>query len=99
MKPGSGDVKVHVRMPADELAELQRHTWAMSEAFGLDSRIGRYQGKRPIGLYRWDLDCLIDVISLVLDDSKDYPSKSAPEYLALRRLHERLQEACRQAFH
>jgi hypothetical protein len=44
----------------EELAQLKRHTWLMAEAFGLDSRIERYQGKRPIGFYRWDMDCLID---------------------------------------
>ena len=98
MKPGSGDIKIHVQIEGEELVELKRHTWAMAEAFGLDSRIDRYQGKRPIGLYRWDLDCLIDVISFVLQDPKYYPSQSAPVYLALKRLHERLQDTYRRAF-
>lgn len=50
-----------------ELDELQKHTWCMAEAFGLDSRIEKYKGKRPIGLYRWDMECLIDAVSIALD--------------------------------
>ena len=98
MKPGSADIKIHIQIEGEELLELKRHTWAMAEAFGLDSRIERYQGKRPIGLYRWDLDCLVDVIGFVLNDPKAYPSQSAPGYLALRRLQQRLQDRYRQAF-
>lgn len=30
----------------------------MTESFGLDRRIENCQGKGPIDLYRWDLDCL-----------------------------------------
>ena len=93
MKPGSGDTKVYVRMETDELGELKRHTWAMKEAFGLDSRIDRYQGKRPIGFYRWDLECLDAVIRFALNDPKEYPSKDAPGYLALQRLRQKLQAA------
>ncbi|WP_289022482.1 hypothetical protein [Desulfobacter postgatei] len=56
MKPGSKDKKIKISISGKELSELQRHTWLMVEAFGLDRRIENYQGKRPIGLYRWDLD-------------------------------------------
>ena len=45
----------------------------MAEAFGLDRRIDKYRGKRPIGFYRWDMDCLIDVLDIALDDSNEYP--------------------------
>ncbi|MEA2078874.1 MAG: hypothetical protein U9P00_03285, partial [Pseudomonadota bacterium] len=48
--------------------------------------IERYQGRRPIGLYRWDLDCLIDVIEMALDDPRDYPAKNTSGYYALRNL-------------
>ena len=54
----------------DELLELQRFTIDMAEAFGLDRRIEAYAGKRPIGLYRWDLDCLLDVLDLNLKDPR-----------------------------
>ncbi len=82
----------------EELAQLKRHTWQMAEAFGLDSRIERYQGKRPIGFYRWDMDCLIDVVDMALNDPREYPSKDSSAYLAIKRLHDRLKEEYRRAF-
>jgi hypothetical protein len=36
----------------------------MSEAFGLDTRIGNLTGKRAVGFYSWDLECLIDVTEI-----------------------------------
>jgi hypothetical protein len=48
----------------------------MAEAFGLDRRIEAYSGKRPIGLYRWDLDCLLAVMDLALKDLRAYPEKN-----------------------
>jgi hypothetical protein len=92
MKPGSRDGKLHILIAGDELRELKRHSGLMIEAYGLDRRIERYQGKRPIGLHRWDLDCLIDVIYLALNDNDEYPSKGSPEYLSLSQLHQRLQK-------
>ena len=92
MKPGSRDDKLHLLITGEELVELKRHSGLMIEAYGLDRRIERYQGKRPIGLYRWDLDCLIDVIYLALDDNDEYPSKDSPEYFALSQLHQRLKK-------
>jgi hypothetical protein len=35
----------------------------MAEAFGLDMRIAKLTGKRKIGFYQWDLDCLEAVVS------------------------------------
>ncbi len=64
----------------------------MAESFGLDRRIENYKGKRPIGLYSWDFDCLLDVINDVLQDNRDYPHKNDPGYIALSRLFERLKE-------
>ena len=64
----------------------------MAEAFGLDRKIENYKGSRPITLYRWDLDCLMDVIDFALRDGRDYPDRSAPGYLALKRLGERLHQ-------
>lgn len=90
MKPGSRDFKVHILITGDELVELQKHTWAMAESFGLDRRIDEYKGKKPIGLYRWDLDCLIDVIDIGMNDSKDYPDHNSNEYLVLKVLADRL---------
>lgn len=94
MRPGSNDKKTKILISDQELSELQRHTSLMAEAFGLDRRIENYQGKRPIGFYQWDLDCLIDVISIALDDPKDYPVINTEGYKALRNLLDRLKNEC-----
>jgi len=90
MKLGKHDRKVNILITGLELDELQRHAWMMAESFGLDRRIENYQGKRPIGLYRWDIECLTDVIHSALDDPEYYPSKTSKGYLALAALRDRL---------
>jgi hypothetical protein len=52
----------------------------------LDSGIECYKGRRPIGLYRWDMDYLIDVVDIASDDTREYPAKGNSDYLALKRL-------------
>jgi hypothetical protein len=74
----------------EELAELKRHAELMTEAFGLDRRIEDYQGKRPIGFYSWDLDCILCCLEDALNDESEYPDKNASEYRALERLLGRL---------
>ena len=98
MKPGSRDIKVKLLIDGEELTQLKRHAWQMAEAFGLDSRIEQYQGKRPIGFYRWDMDCLIDVVDMSLDDKKEYPTKDSPEHMALKMLYARLKAAYQRTF-
>ena len=98
MKLGSKDIKINLLISAEELSELKRHTGIMVEAFGLDSRIERYKGKRPIGFYQWDLDCLIDVIDIALDDPKEYPNKKQSGYRALKQLSQRLQAVYRKMY-
>jgi Plasmid pRiA4b ORF-3-like protein len=92
MKPLPGDYRHRLLITGDELRALKRHTPAMAEAFGLDRKIEKYKGTRPLTLYRWDLDCLLDVIDLALRDERDYPDRSAPAYRALQRLGERLRQ-------
>src|SRR5438874_10763282 len=92
MKPGSRDIRHKLLITGDELTELKRHAYSMAEAFGLDRKIEDYKGTRPLTLYRWDLDCLMDVIESELRDAKQYPDKNAPGYLALKRLEDRLRE-------
>jgi hypothetical protein len=48
MKPGPNDRKVAMLITGDELGELKHFTVDMAEAFGLDRRIEKYSGKRPI---------------------------------------------------
>jgi hypothetical protein len=92
MKPCSGDIRHRLRFGGAELRELQRQTGSMAEAFGLDRKIENYQGTRPITLYRWDLECLIDVIDDALKDKRQYPDPAAPEFAALKRLGDMLSQ-------
>ncbi len=90
MKPGSRDKTYSILITGSELAELKELTWSMAEAFGLDGRVERYQGKRPIGFYRWDLDCLEDVLSMGVDELRGEVGESSPRYTALENLYERI---------
>jgi hypothetical protein len=92
MKPGSKDIRLNILITGEELTELQRHTYQMAEAFGLDQRIDKYRGKRPIGLYSWDFDCLLAVIEGALEDEKYYSDKDAQGYKALMNLYLRLKD-------
>ena len=98
MKPGRGDVRLMILIAGDELHELKRFTIDMVEAFGLDRRIEAYSGKRPIGFYRWDLDCLSAVIDNALKDEREYPDKRSSGYVALKRLQDRLEREYRNAW-
>ena len=98
MKLGSRDKRYPILITGRELVELKKLTYLMAEAFGLDRRIENYQGKRPIGLYRWDLDCLIDVTELALADVKQYPRKSGEGYAAMQKLCDRLKRLSEQAY-
>ena len=90
IKPGSKDRKASILITGTELDELQRFVWMMAESFGLDRRIANYQGVRPIGLYSWDIECLVDVIGSVLNDPEYYPTQDGPEYQAIKNLRDRL---------
>ncbi len=92
MKPGSRDHRHKLLIQGRELQELKTYTGEMCEAFGLDRKIEKYKGTRPITLYRWDLDCLIDVIELALKDRRKYADHSTPEYVALKSVGDRLRE-------
>ncbi len=92
MKPLPGDHRHRLLIYGDELRELQRHTGAMAEAFGLDRKIETCKGTRPLTLYRWDLECLTDVIDVALRGERDYPDRSGPGYLALKCLGDRLHQ-------
>lgn len=93
MKPGKRDIPVRIKISGRQLSELQRHTWHMIEAFGLDSKIDNYKGVRPISLYSWDLDCILDVLSMVLNDENEYPDKEDEGYLRLHELYVELKKA------
>jgi hypothetical protein len=70
----------------------------MIEAYGLDSKIENYKGTRPISLYSWDLDCILDIVSMMLDDELEYPDKADEGYVALNQLYERLKTAYKETY-
>ena len=62
MKPGPKDIRVYLKFDDAELELLQDNTWQMAESFGLDRRIANMTGKRQVGFYMWDLECLEMVV-------------------------------------
>lgn len=97
IKPGKKDIKHFMLITGQELTSLQALTFHMAESYGLDSRIDRYQGKRPIGLYQWDLECLIMAVELGIDDIKTtgqagYGSYGTSDLDSLNRLLQRLKD-------
>jgi hypothetical protein len=71
MKPGKNDIKAEIIFETDEMKLLQENTWQMDESFGLDKRINNLTGKRKVGFYSWDLDCLECVVSDLQKSPKD----------------------------
>ena len=65
---------------------------SLPESFGLERRVERYQGKRPIGLYRWDLECLLDTLSLEMTDRSLHPRLRKRDLAALQSLYGRLRK-------
>jgi hypothetical protein len=92
MKPCPGDIRHKLLIGGDELRELKRHAPTITEAFGLDRKIERYKGTRPLTLFRWDIECLMDMIEHELADRKEYPDRAAPEFLALKSVGQRLRQ-------
>jgi hypothetical protein len=92
MKPDKRDKKVSILIADKELEELQKHTWSMAESFGLDSRIDNYKGKRPMSFYRWDMECLLDVLAMALNNPQEYPAKGSIEYDITEELYKKLKQ-------
>ena len=70
VKRGEYDRRHRILISGVELQALK--LLAMPEWFGLEGRIQRYEGKRPIGL-RWDLECLLNTLSLEWADRPQHP--------------------------
>ena len=98
MKPGKNDIAIKFKISGRQLDELQKHTWQMSEAFGLDTRVGNYKGIRYISFHQWDLDCLLDVIDFALNDEKEYPDEKDEGYIALNYLFVNLSQAYKETW-
>jgi len=69
MKPGPKDIRVFLQFERAELELLQENTYLMAESFGLDRRIDSLTGKRKIGLYLWDLECLEMVVDDIMNEN------------------------------
>jgi hypothetical protein len=98
MKPEKNDIPIKRRISGIQLEELQKHTWQMCEAFGLDRKIDEYKGRRPISFYRWDLDCILDVLDMALDDEEVYPDKNDVGYIKLHELYADLKKAYKETY-
>ena len=56
-----------------ELVELKRHAHQIPECPGLDRRIQRHDGNKPLVISLDELDWLVAVLDAVLHDPKGYP--------------------------
>ena len=79
MKHGKPDQQHRMLITGLALKELKRHACDLPESFGLDRKIERYQGKRPLTLYRWDLECLLDTLDMVVKEPRGYPCDNSLE--------------------
>jgi len=102
MRPGSGDRRYSIVITGNELDVLKECCLDLPESYGLDGRIAAYHGIRPIGFYRWDLDCLVDTLSLELDprtlEPRDGSREPKPDLAALQSLYERLNALREEAY-
>jgi hypothetical protein len=90
VKPGKYDRRHRILISGEELRELK--LLPLPESFGLEGRLQRYGGKRPIGLYRWDLECLLESLSLEMTDQPQHPRLRKKDIAALKSLHDRLRK-------
>lgn len=95
MKPGSKDKKYYILITGQELVELKKYTYMMAEAYGLDRKIKKYKGRKPIGFWRWDLDCLQAVLASAI---KDYQDKEPESYKVIENLSRRIDTLIKQAY-
>ena len=98
MKPEKNDIPIKRRISGIQLEELQKHTGQMCEAFGLDRKIDKYKGTRPISFYSWDLDCILDVLDMALNDEEEYPDKNDEGYILLYELYVDLKKAYKETY-
>lgn len=91
MKPWSKDKRKYILITGLELEELQEYARDMTETFWLDRKIANYKWIRPIWLWNWDIEYLIDLIYIIFRQW-DYPDKNNSWYLAMKNLEKRLKE-------
>jgi len=81
--------------------ELVCNAYELLECFGLDERIAKYKGKRPLCLYQWDIETLYEVYYSILENDSyhDYVDKQSERYRVMRSLVDKLQLLYDEAFH
>jgi len=93
-----------------ELVELKRHAFQIPGCPGLDKRIQRYDGNKPLKISLEELDWLVAVLDAVLHDPKGYPcveyqpwkleyvSPTDERCVACQRLYDRLNRESERQF-
>jgi len=92
MKIPKNEIPAKIKISGIQLEELQKQSFQITEAFGLDRKIENYEGTGSITLYRWDIECITDILNLTLEDSNEYPDKNDIKYKELEKLNLKLKE-------
>jgi hypothetical protein len=90
MKIPKNEIPAKVIISGMQLEELQKQAYQLTEAFGLDRKIENYKGTRAISLYRWDLECITDMLDATLNNPNEYPDKNDIRYKELENLNSKL---------
>lgn len=98
MKPGKNDRKRNLFIQGDELYAIQDVCYVFTECFGLDSRIANYKGKRSLGLYQWDFECLIAGLDYIVNNEKGRQGVSSKDLELLRNLLIRIDKIYRNTY-
>lgn len=98
MKPGKNDKKTNLLIQGDELDAIQEICFVFTECFGLDSRVANYKGRRPLGLYQWDYECLISGLDYIVNSERGKRQVSADDLALLGRLLERIRQTYRNVY-
>ena len=67
------DKTCRIVVEGSELVELKRHAHQIPECPGLDRRIQRYDGNKPLVMSLDELDWLVAVLDAVLHNAEGYP--------------------------
>jgi hypothetical protein len=100
IKPGTHDRKYYLLLTKEETDELVWNSSDLIECFGLDKRIAKYKGKKPLGLYRWDIEALYEIYNSILDNDPDneYFDKESSQYITMRNLVQKIKILYDEAF-
>ncbi|XCN74910.1 MAG: hypothetical protein Q3M24_09265 [Candidatus Electrothrix aestuarii] len=98
MKPGKNDIKTNLLIQGDELDAMQDIGYVFTECFGLDTRIANYKGKKPLGLYQWDYECLIAGLDYIVNNEKGREGQSQNDLDLLSNLLERINRVYKKAY-